>query len=176
MSPVQQSRIRKTKWFFEDRYGFLSELCADLGRASKRASRKGMTPAVRLNLTSDIAWEHIRFPISNMSLIEMFPAIQFYDYTKSVKRMMRFLNGEMPDNYHLTFSRSESNDHEVAKILGAGGNAAVVFGSKLPARWRGKRVVDGDQSDLRFLDPANVVVGLIAKGEAKKDTSGFVIP
>ena len=36
-------------------------------------------------------------------------------------------------------------------------------------------VVDGDKSDLRFLDGENVIVGLIAKGQAKKDQSGFVI-
>jgi hypothetical protein len=86
-----------------------------------------------------------------------------------------FLTGELPSNYHLTFSRSESNESLVDAVLASGGNVAVVFRGELPASWKGKRVVSGDESDLRFNDPQNVIVGLVEKGKAKKDSSGFVV-
>ena len=89
--------------------------------------------------------------------------------------MTSFLSGEMPANYHLTFSRSESNEPLVAAVLASGGNVAVVFRGKLPKKWKNKRVVSGDESDLRFNDPKNVVIGLVEKGKAKKDFSGFVV-
>ena len=89
--------------------------------------------------------------------------------------MSSFLSGELPSNYHLTFSRSESNQKIVDSILASGGNVAVVFRGSLPEHWQGKQVIDGDKNDLRFLDKKNVVVGLVEKGKAKKDSSGFVI-
>jgi hypothetical protein len=89
--------------------------------------------------------------------------------------MSAFLTGEFPSNYQLTFSRSESNEKLVDAILASGGNVAVVFRGSLPENWKGYRVVSGDESDLRFLDPQNVIVGLVEKGKAKKDSSGFVI-
>ena len=89
--------------------------------------------------------------------------------------MEKYLNGEMPKNYHLTFSRSESNDKQARLILAMGGNVAVVFRNKLPAKWEKRNVLNGDESDLRFLDKQGCVVGLVEKGDAKKDESGFVI-
>ena len=89
-------------------------------------------------------------------------------------RMIQFLNGELPANYHLTFSRKENNQAKVELVVAMGGNVAVVF-DKLPQSYLGKQVVDGDATDLRFLDPKGVIVGLKAKGRGKKDTSGFVV-
>jgi hypothetical protein len=88
--------------------------------------------------------------------------------------MIQFLQKKLPKNYHLTFSRKENNQNKVELISSMGGNVAVVF-DKLPKTYLGKKVVDGDESDLRFLDEKNVIVGLKAKGKGKKDNSGFVI-
>jgi len=87
---------------------------------------------------------------------------------------MRYLQGKLPSNYHLTFSKSENNWDKCLDVLNNGGNIAAVF-DKVPDTYLGYQVIDGDKSDLRFLDPKNVIVGLKAKGKARKDTSGFVI-
>ena len=168
MSSVQRARIAKTLLFFHDKPAFLSNLWEEVKKSMKSATRKGMTPCFRLNLTSDLMWE-------KYGIIEMFADQIFYDYTKHFTRMLRFINGGFPANYHLTFSRSECNDADVARVLAAGGNVAAVFGSRLPDTWMGKRVISGDETDLRFLDPKNVIVGLTTKGKAKHETTGFVI-
>jgi hypothetical protein len=169
MPQTQNARLRKTRLFFTDRLEYLRQLHFDLDTLKAVAHFRRMIPCARLNGTSDIPWE--RFGV-----MDKHHDLCFYDYTKNPKRMMAFLNGEMPRNYHLTFSRSESNDEWVNTVLSMGGNVAVVFATKqLPAEWNGYPVVNGDESDLRFLDGKNVVVGLSAKGRGKHDTSGFVI-
>lgn len=171
---TQTARIKKTKWFFADRHGFMAQLCEDIRALERKAFREGKMPSLRLNLTSDIQFENILF--EGKTVFEHFPHIPFMDYTKIPKRMFAWLAGKMPSNYHLTFSRSETNGAIAETIAVAGGNVAAVFATKaLPAMYYGRPVVNGDESDLRFLDPAGVVVGLYAKGKAKKDTSGFVI-
>jgi Gene product 88 len=173
---VREARIRKTRLFHEDREGFLLQLAKDIKALISKAKKKGLTPCVRLNGTSDIAWENEK--IAGQNLMEIFKEISFYDYTKNKKRMRAFLDGGLPRNYSLTFSRSESNSHDAFDILRRGGNVAAVFKDVPAMYWNGTRphpVVNGDDSDLRFLDPAGVVVGLKAKGKAKKDVSGFVL-
>ena len=171
---VQNSRINKTRFFFENKQGFLCQLVKEIGLAVKRADKKGLIPCFRLNLTSDLPWESIRNG-DRKTIFDLFPSVQFYDYTKGFSRMRNYLDGKMPKNYHLTFSRSESNDAQCEIILALGGNVACVFSDKLPETWQGKRVVNGDESDLRFRDPQGCVVGLSTKGKAKKDQSGFVL-
>jgi hypothetical protein len=172
-SNVRNSRIGKTQSFHDDREGFLLQLARDVSTLIKKAGKAGMVPCVRLNGTSDIAWENER--IGGKNLMELFPEISFYDYTKNPKRMEAFLDGKMPRNYSLTFSRSECNGSKAESILSKGGNVAIVF-NNLPITYKNvTAVINGDESDLRFLDPKGVVVGLRAKGKAKKDTSGFVI-
>jgi hypothetical protein len=131
-----------------------------------------MVPAVRLNGTSDL-------PVETWGVIQAFSYVTFYDYTKRLDRMLAYLRGEMPANYSLTFSRAETlksaaDSHRVTEL---GGNVAVVFGGKvLPETWNGIRVIDGTLTDARFTDPRGVVVGLLAKGKARRDrTSGFVV-
>ena len=134
-----------------------------------------MEAVFRLNLTSDIAWESVFFNEDEPNTIfDKFPETKFYDYTKSFQRMKAFINGELPSNYHLTFSCSETNEKIAKLVLEMGGNVAVVFRNQLPKTWNGVEVVNGDESDLRFLDKQGVVVGLIEKGLAKKDETGFV--
>jgi hypothetical protein len=166
-SNVQEARIAKTKYFIDERLVFISQLKRELVAAEKHAKKIGMKIAVRLNVLSDLPWYNI---------IEMsdYPNIQFYDYTPNLERMIQFLQKKLPKNYHLTFSRKENNQNKVELISSMGGNVAVVF-DKLPKTYLGKKVIDGDESDLRFLDEKNVIVGLKAKGKGKKDNSGFVI-
>ncbi len=170
MRNVQEARINKTKRFFSDRNGFLSELRKEISRALKKAEKKGMEPCFRLNLTSDLPWE-------SLAVINAFPNYQFYDYTKIKSRMLRYLAGELPQNYHLTFSRSEDTPDEFVHTIcnTHRGNVAVVFNGHLPEKWQGLRVIDGDISDLRFRDPRGVIVGLRSKGRGKKDNTGFVV-
>jgi len=177
MNSIQQSRIAKTKLFFDKQIEFLHKLSKEISNSIKTSTKKGMKSVFRLNLTSDIAWEFVFFDDKNpQTIFDKFPSIQFYDYTKSFKRMSQFLGKqkEFPKNYHLTFSRSETNDKLCEMVLQMGGNVAVVFRNELPATWNGYEVVNGDENDLRFLDKKGVVVGLIEKGMAKKDLTGFV--
>ncbi len=171
MKHVQWARIAKTIAFFEERNKFVDMLRRDLALARKRAHKQGKMLACRLNVFSDIQWEKI-FP----GLFLDFSDVQFYDYTKHAKRMHAYSQGGLPTNYHLTFSRSECNDEEAKRVLCYGGcNVTVVFSDDLPKSHWGKEVINGDDTDLRFLDPPGVIVGLKAKGRGKKDTSGFVV-
>lgn len=158
---IQEARKRKTRQFFADKMAFAEVLKADIKKAIKFAERKGLTPVFRLNGTSDISWE-------KYGIIEAFPTVQFYDYTKILGRKVAHL-----PNYHLTFSAADGNDADVAKAIAQGMNVTVVF-DKIPKEYMGKEVFDADDTDLRFLDPKGVVLGLKAKGRARKDTTGFV--
>ena len=120
----------------------------------------------RLNGTSDLRWEN---DWQNFNIIKYFSDIQFYDYTKLWNRR------NLPANYHLTFSRAESNQEQTLSAIVNGLNISAVFRSELPKQYLGLNVINGDKHDLRFLDPLRSCVGLIAKGKAKHDTSGFVI-
>ena len=183
MSNVQTARINKTKRFFKDNFGFMSDLRMEIAKAIISAGKKQMIPCFRLNLTSDIPWENVRKGrtvnpqlVRPLNVMEEFPNVNFYDYTKGFTRMMAWLNGKMPKNYHLTFSRSEeTSDDRMKKILSLGGNVAVVFRGSLPKTYLGFSVVDGDENDLRFKDSKGVIVGLVEKGLAKKDETGFVV-
>jgi hypothetical protein len=166
---IQKARIRKTEYFFNDRAAFMSDLVEDIMRAVNYARRKGLVPVFRLNGTSDLSWE--KYPVPNMgkNIFDTFSTLQFYDYTKVLGRKV----ADIP-NYHLTFSKADGNDADVAKAIAQGMNVAAVF-DKLPDSYMGLPVVNADEDDLRFLDPKNVILGLKAKGRAKKDLSGFVI-
>jgi hypothetical protein len=165
---IQEARIRKTKWFFENRDTFMEQLVKDIEAGIRKADREGFIPVFRLNGTSDIRWENI--PVNdNANIMEAFPEYQFYDYTKISNR------SNIPDNYHLTFSLSESNLETSKKMARAGYNVAVVFEKELPTKYMALPVIDGTETDLRFLDPENSVVGLVAKGKAKKDKTNFVV-
>ena len=169
---IQEARKRKTKMFSENRAEFMRLLVADIELAIKQSKRLGLTPVFRLNGTSDLAWEKYEVPGAR-NIFELFPTVTFYDYTKILGRKVK----DIP-NYHLTFSAADGNDADVVKAIQQGYNIATVFGIKktlpMPETYMGLPVFNGDESDLRFLDPHGVVVGLYAKGKAKKDTSGFV--
>lgn len=172
---IQQARIRRTQLFFKNRDFFMNLLVEDILAGIRKADREGLIPVFRLNGTSDIRWENIPVEdynkngvVRHKNIMAAFPNVQFYDYTALPNRR------DLPANYHLTFSRKEDNDFNVMRAIAGETNVAVVF-NKLPDTWLGVRVVPGDETDLRFLDPKGVIVGLKAKGKAKKDNSGFVV-
>ena len=165
---VQQGRINKTRWFIQERSTFMDQLRKEITNHIKNATRKGFIPCIRLNGTSDISWE-------TTGIFEQFPQVQFYDYTKIYKRALKFVNGQYPSNYHLTYSLNEDNYQEAFDILLKGGNISAVFRNELPETYKGYRVINADETDLRFTDDNNIIAGLMAKGKAKKDYSGFVL-
>ena len=168
-SNVRKARIRKTLLFLNDQQEFMRQLVQDVNKFLKECDRLGKKPALRLNGTSDIQWETIEVD-GYENIFAMFPQIQFYDYTKIPTRKVEHI-----PNYHLTWSYSEANDKYATLFDKVSNNIAVVFRDALPKMFKGLKVIDGDEHDMRFLDESQVVVGLIEKGEAKKDTSGFVI-
>ena len=144
----------------------------EIAKFDAKSKREGFTLLVRLNGTSDIRWE-------NYGIIQAFPSVQFYDYTKIPNRR------NIPANYDLTFSYSGvSAFQQYVEIAKQNGNRlAVVFRNRAIVErmlangetFLGLPVVDGDDTDIRHLDPHGVIVALYAKGKAKQDQSGFVI-
>jgi hypothetical protein len=168
---IQSARIRKTTMFFNDRANFMATLVSDIKSVIRTAERNDMIPVIRLNGTSDLRWEIYPVTVDGIeypNIMSVFPNIQFYDYTKIPNRR------NLPKNYVLTFSLAESNKEDAITALIQGLNVAAVFRNDLPRVFMGRRVINGDSTDLRFLDPKGVIVGLKAIGKAKKDTSGFV--
>jgi hypothetical protein len=181
---IQKARIRKTQLFYNNRDEFMTLLVKDIILAIKQSERLNLVPVIRLNGTSDISFEKYSVKMNNVvysNIFEAFPNIQFYDYTKVLGRKVKNI-----PNYTLTFSAADGNDNDVLKAVNEGYNIAVVFNLKktleMPeyhvlsgaGRALALPVFNGDESDLRFLDPKGVIVGLYAKGKAKKDTTGFV--
>jgi hypothetical protein len=140
------------------------ELVNDILKAVRYAGKQGLTPVFRLNGTSDLAWEKYTVAGTDKNIFQLFPSVQFYDYTKVLGRKVKHI-----PNYHLTFSKADGNDADVAKALQQGMSVVAVY-DEIP-----QGVPSADETDLRFLDPKGVMLGLKAKGRAKKDTSGFVI-
>ena len=160
---IQRARIRKTNYFYEQRQDFMLDLKKDIEKGIKMATKLGLTPVFRLNGTSDLSWEKYDM-LPGLNVFECFPTVQFYDYTKILGRKVKGIA-----NYHLTFSKAENNDSDVAEALLQGMSVVAVY-DKIP-----EGVPSADETDLRFLDPKGTMLGLKAKGRAKKDYSGFVI-
>ena len=171
-SNVQESRINKAKFWAYDRKQFYIQLTNEILKIDTIAKRNNEDIAIRLNGTSDI--DHLdlikRYTGIDL-LLPFYSNLFFYDYTKNPNIVNKYFD----TNYKITFSRSESNETTALKVLELGGNVAAVFENTLPEYWNGYKVINGDETDLRYFDPANVVVGLKAKGDAKKDNSNFVI-
>ncbi len=173
----ENARIRRTRWFFEDRKGFMLQLLNEVDNLRRRARRLGYRCGVRLNGTSDIPWETVTCGAAR-NIMEVFPDIAFMDYTK------RFNRKNLPRNYRLVFSRSEENEAHCVSAVRNGMNVAVVFRGRLPETYRigphELKVIDGDHHDWRYGEydqypNERVVIGLRAKGKGLTDTSGFVV-
>jgi hypothetical protein len=178
LNRIQEARIKRTRFFARDRAGFMVALTKEIRAHSKRAANHGLQAAVRLNGTSDIPWEKMAVH-GEPNVFGLFPEVRFYDYTKWPVHLR---DGERW-GYHLTFSLSEDNQANAEAALRANVNVAVVFGTRksepLPLTYRlgdvERNVLDGDRSDLRFLDgQSGSIVGLRAKGRAKGSDTGFV--
>ena len=174
LNSVRKSRLQKSQRFMKDRKAYMRDVVKSIELVIRQSHAKGLLPCIRLNGSSDIAWEGVaceRAGVPYKNLFDAFPGVQFVDYTKNAARLKRAL----PANYCLTLSYSGENAQACQDALAAGHNVAVVFDS-LPALHWGFEVIDGDLHDLRHLDPRGVIVGLVPKGaKAKKSMDGFVI-
>lgn len=160
-----RARIRRTKFYFEKRQVFMIQLHHELQLFIKLQKRKRLVPTIRPNGTSDLIG-------LGVAVAKWFPDVQVYDYTKNFSSLLR----ELPKNYHLTFSRSETNWSECVKALQLGFNVAVVFKDEIPETFAGYKVINGDETDLRFLDKrGGYILALTAKGLAKQDNTGFAL-
>jgi hypothetical protein len=165
------ARDRRTALYLQSPQLFLQILTLELTLLEHNARRLGLIPAARLNGSSDLAWE-----LLHSDILRRFPKIRFFDYTKIPARMNRFLEGaDWPAGYHLTFSAHAHNHREARRVLEHGGTVAVVFWPQIPQSFWGFPVINGDEHDARFLDPAGSIVGLTAKGQARFDLSGFTV-
>ena len=170
MSTVQRGRINKTELFLQNRATFLTMLYSEIAQIVVKHKIEGSKFAVRLNGTSDISWEKFKIK-DGKNIFELFPKVQFYDYTKN---FLRF-KSELPKNYRLVFSRSETNEAIAIELLKKGVNVAMVF-DNVPKKHMGFKVIDGDESDLRFLDGKGVIIGLKYKkmtGKGANNNAAF---
>jgi hypothetical protein len=171
-SNVQQSRINKTKFWGYFREQFYIQLGNELLKIHDSAIKQNKNIAIRLNGTSDVDHLGLLLRYTGINFLdEFYSDLIFYDYTKNINHVKKYKGSR----YHLTFSRSECNDSTVNQAIELGANIAVVFRNELPATYKGLTVINGDLSDLRINDPKQCIVGLIAKGKAKKQNSNFVI-
>ena len=168
---VEKARINKTNFYVENRQTFLKQLCKNINTIVNRHKKDGKKFCIRLNGTSDLNW--IRQKIDGKNIFETYPDIQFYDYTKNHYMILE----NSFSNYHLTFSRSEKNEVIALNLLSDGFNVAMVFENELPEYYKGYKVINGDESDLRFLDEKGVIVGLTYKKSKDKDVKNnpFII-
>jgi hypothetical protein len=173
---IQLARINKTKYFFENRNDFMINICKDIEKGIRKAKLLNQELLIRLNGTSDIKWENVDFIYNGNhynNIMECFPNVQFYDYTKIPNRK------DLPSNYDLTFSYSNAiTFHKYnEKAIENKQRIAVVFRYEkdIPKTFKGLNVIGGDNSDVRHIEDNNVIVALYAKGKGKKDNSGFIV-
>jgi hypothetical protein len=156
MNNVQKGRKNKTHFFLSDRENFLKMLHTEIAQAEIKHKIEGSKFTVRLNGTSDISWEKFIIPGTGKNIFDLFPKVNFYDYTKNHLRFAK----PLPKNYKLVFSRSETNEPIAIELLKKGVNVAFVF-KNVPSEYKGFKVINGDESDLRFLDKGNgIIIGL----------------
>jgi len=171
-SNVQSSRINKANYYINDKVKFVNQLATEIRKKVKTARKTGKKIAFRLNGTSDLDFVYLLKKYAALDIETLKDIAKFYDYTKILGKATKYINHP---NYTVTFSRAEDNESDTMKALKLGANVAAVFAGNLPKTYKGFQVVDGDKTDLEMLSYKNVVLGLKAKGDAKKDTSGFVI-
>jgi len=168
MRLVQDARLKRTLYFRYIKDSFKLKLLKEVEKINRQATKTKTKAVIRLNGTSDLQWENIKVK-DDKSLMDLFPNIQFYDYTKIARRFTK----PLPKNYYLLLSSSETNEKDCFEVLKQGFNVAMVF-RQVPKTYKSFNVIDGDRHDFRFKDPKGYIIGLTAKGRAKKDTSGFV--
>jgi len=169
---IKNSRIKKTKLFFEENDFFMAWLIAEIKAAQNKAKRDGYYFSVRLNATSDIDWENVR--LNGLNIFEIFPDVSFYDYTKNVNK---YIN--KPENYHLTYSYTGRNWEQCKILLEQGFNIAMVFKTtnenELPTEYKGFKVINGDLTDYRIADGKGIIIGLKWKRIANREVEQQVL-
>ncbi|WP_147399791.1 GP88 family protein [Bacteroides fragilis] len=165
--PIQTSRIKKTKLFFEDRNAFMQLLIHEINQSKKKAEMESMKFAIRLNCTSDISLED--FVLEGKNILQLFPDTQFYDYTKVPERLQLL---EQYHNYDLTFSFDGENWDTCKVVLDRGIRVAIVFENMLPDEFKGYKVIDANKDDARFLDEGGIICGLTYKRVANDYING----
>ena len=166
---VIKGRTNKTLFYWNDNGLFMEKLTVETAMFEAGAKIQGKVPCIRPNTLSDIPWEQ-----KHPEYMARFPDTIFYDYTKwpYLERPQE----NLPQNYSLVYSKSEkSSNFEIDTNLNNGRSVAVVFRRELPDKYCGVKVVDGDRHDLTFLHSAPSIIGLLAKGTARKDATGFVV-
>ena len=173
---INEGRIKKTKLFFEERDYFMNWIISEITTAKNKAEKLGYTFSVRLNNTSDISPEMFKLKMEGKekNLMELFPDVTFYDYTKVPSRHLLL---DKYKNYDLTFSYSGENLDDCHTLLNKGVRIAVVFRKKLPDTFWGREVIDGDLYDMRYHDKNDVIIGLKYKVTRTKvsENSKFVV-
>lgn len=171
-SNVQNARINKTNYYLFDKQKFMDQLAKEINKIALKSIISDETFALRLNTLSDVDFVYLLKKYCSLDILNdvKYKNIIVYDYTAIPQKVKKYLN----TRYHLTLSRKEDNEQDVIKTLEMGGNVAIVF-KEIPKTYKGYMVVDGDKTDLEMTKYKNVVLGLKAKGDAKKDTTGFVI-
>lgn len=170
---IQEARKNRTELYLQDRQQFCERIFKELQLLNIKAEKKGAKIAIRLNGTSDLDFIAIIKNRLGVDILEAFQNLEFYDYTKILGKVEKYAG----TRYKLTFSRAEDNEAEAKKALMYGAPVSVVFHHKneLPKTYLGAPVIDGDKADDLMLDSGAVILGLKAKGRAKKDTTGFVV-
>ncbi len=174
MTSVAKARQAKTDFFMTNQAGFMEQIVVEMKAYVRRATKRSLKLACRMNVFSDIAWENIPVTVDGIvyeNLMKAFPMVQFYDYTKRADRLTK-----KPAEYDLTFSYSSKGSYknQIKHALKAEARMAVVFAGEFPLTFMGRKVIDGDAQDARFLESQGVIVGLKAKGKAKHNDNGFV--
>ena len=171
---VNLARLARTELYLTERQQFCDRIVKELTLLNKKAIKKNGIIEIRLNGTSDLDFVGI---IKNRCQVDIlsFSNLQFYDYTKSIGKVKKYVGNS---KYVLTFSRSEINEKDCLVALGMGVNVSVVFDHKkpFPAQYLGTDVISGDVADDVMLKVSGKILGLKAKGsKAKSDVTGFVV-
>jgi len=170
---IQQARIKKADYFVNDRLAFLIKLDRELFLLDNKAKKGGYKIEVRLNGTTDLDYFGL-FKSKGMDILK-YTNLIYYDYTAILGKALKYKDHP---NYSVTFSRKENNEENCKKALFNRIHVAVVFDNKkpFPATYLGYKVIDGDKSDdIMIYETEPCILGLKAKGKAKKDITGFVV-
>lgn len=162
---LRAKRIRSELYLY-NRKVFMQLLVSEMNSAMNRAKKLGLGFMARMNGTSDLSLKAFR--LEGKPIYEIFPDVQFCEYTKVFKYIEQTLNVL---NVDYTFSFDGYNWDDCKKALDLGRRVAVVFKGKLPKMFNGYKVVNGDISDVRCDDGKNVIVGLKYKQTSNKDIS-----
>lgn len=191
---IKQARLKRTLKFLVQREEFFIQLIKEIKALVRKATKKGLTPTLQLNGTSDILWEKESFSYDEKeykNIMVFFPEVQFFDYTKYdiVKSRKK-----LPKNYHLTYSRAGKNKGKVIddwKILSSylemGIDVAVILSKNMKehilnnSTYNNYKVIDGDICNCRAYDifqreeNKGLIIALEVANKTDINNSGFII-